>query len=68
MSQSHLPDNSYEQGIVDKHSTPGLRRNELTPYAKRQQLLAGGYDKKRVEDTLIELYPALYSAEVKFDA
>lgn len=29
---------SYEQEIIDRHSTPGLRRNELTRYAKKEQL------------------------------
>lgn len=52
-----VPDNSYEQGIVDKHSPPSLRRNVLTRSAKRFYLEDGKRTPVEVNQILDELYP-----------
>jgi hypothetical protein len=54
-----VPDNSYEQGIVDANSTPGLKKNQLDYAAKKEHLNGQGMTKYPVDrdKILAELYP-----------
>lgn len=51
--------NDYEEGILARHSTPGLRRNQLDRAAKKDHLFGwlGRGRHEEVEKVLDELYP-----------
>lgn len=52
---------TYEQDILDRHSTPGLRKNQLDRSAKKDQLLEAygrHYPRADIEKILSELYPS----------
>lgn len=47
---------SYEEDIIARHSTPGLKRNELTREAKKDHLAGQRVPKEEQEKILAELY------------
>lgn len=53
------PDNSYEEFIVKRYSTPGLSRNVLTRDGKRFQLDGLGLNKfpQETSELLDKLFP-----------
>jgi hypothetical protein len=51
-----VPDNAYEQAIVDRYSTPGLRRNQLDRAAKRDHLAGLKLPAHEVAKIMAELY------------
>lgn len=55
---------AYEEDILARHSTPGLRKNQLDRAAKKNHLLGalGQNRRDEIEKILADMYPA---AEVK---
>lgn len=51
-----LSSNFYEQAIVDECSTPGLRRNQFSHGAKKEQLASLKVPAEDAEKILRELY------------
>lgn len=53
--------NDYEESILARHSTPGLRRRELDRTAKKDHLqgfLGRSYPPEDIEKILDKIYPA----------
>lgn len=52
---------SYEEQIVERHSTPGLKKHMLTRFAKMEQLNAQGMSKfPEDRDKILDLlYPVV---------
>ena len=48
---------SYEEGILAKYSSPGLRRNVMTRYAKQFQLDDLKLPAAEIKELLARLYP-----------
>jgi len=45
-----------ERKVLEAYSTPGLRRNELTPTGKKDHLAGLGISGQSAKDTLEKLY------------
>lgn len=46
-----------EKTVLDAYSTPGLKKNMLSYFAKKRQLLSLRYSKDAIDKTLADLYP-----------
>lgn len=53
---------TYEEGILARYSTPGLRRNQLDRSAKKDHLGSAGVKGPEAEKILNELYPVVEKA------
>lgn len=61
LSKGPFAGNSYEENILRRYSTPGLRKNQLDRAAKKEQLNAQGMSKFPADRDKIldELYPRM---------